>query len=663
MLPNNSRLVRSLDSLPLKTPGVVNDPPTPKNMISKKTLPKILLIILLIVFIFGIGIYVTVIIPAKAVISSLQVVQTSATAVGPYVKSQDLPGIKQQLEKVKTDLATSQSKLSRLGWLSIVPIAKNYYHDGVVGISAGTDLISAGEITIDAIAPYADVIGLKGLATTGDGGKTAQDRINFIVNTLDKLQPKLDAIGQKLASAKASLDTVDPNRYPEEFRGIKIKSQLTQGINLVNQTATLVNDAKPLLASAPYILGIDSPRKYLVLFQNDAEIRGTGGFLTGYAVISVNKGKISTLESNDIYKLDEKFPKRITAPAPILKYMPLVPFWYLRDQNISPDFRVSMETFMPNYKLTGSPDVDGVIAVDTQLLVDLLKVTGPIGAPGLGTFSADQDPRCNCPQVFYELQILAGGEAPVIWDSVSNKIIQAPANYLNRKAFLGPLMYSILANVMAQPKGKVPLLVNTVFNNIQAKHVLLYYLNPQAQTAAESFNIAGRVRDAALDYLMVVDTNFAGAKTNIWVTYKADQKVEIAGDGSVTKTLTLTYSNPQTTAVQITQARNLNGLFRDWIRVYVPKGSQLLSSSGYESGQAVSEDLGKTVYEGFFTLAPGNTHQIILKYKLSAKTKSPYKLLIQKQGGSKTFPYNLSINGRAKPEILLSGDTDVAYPY
>lgn len=639
--------------------------PSPKKT---SLLPKLLLGFLVIILLVGIGGFFLLYLPLKDVAQSAQQVMVSGQAVSGYLKAQDLPGIQNQLVKVKTDLTTTRSKFAKLSWLNVVPLARNYYQDGLAGFSAADDLISAGEVTIEAIAPYADVIGLKGLTTTGDGGKTAQDRINFIVNTLDKLQPQLTNIGEKLSSAQNSLAKIDPNRYPEKIGDLEIKSNLVAGQNLLSQTSTMINTAKPLLASAPYILGVDSPRKYLVLFQNDAEIRGTGGFLTGYAVINIAKGKISTVQSDDIYKLDEKFPKRITAPAPILKYMPLVPYWYLRDQNLSPDFRVSMETFLPNYLLTKSPEVDGIIAVDTQLLVDLLKVTGPIGVSGLGTFSADTDPRCNCPQVFYELQILAGGEAAVVWDSVTGKIVQAPANYLNRKAFLGPMMYSILANVMAQPKGKVPLLVNTIFENIQAKHLLMYFLDPQAQTAAESFNIAGRVRETDGDYLMVVDTNFAGAKTNIWVTYKADQKVTIAADGTVTKTLTLTYSNPQTTAVHITQARNLNGMFRNWLRVYVPKGSQLVDikdakDAGFETGLATGEDLGKTVFEGFFTLTPGNTKQIKLTYTVPFKAASQYKLLIQKQGGSKNFPYQLSLNGRSQPEVILSGDIESAYPY
>lgn len=616
----------------------------------------------LLVFV-GVFSFIFIFLPLKKLKASGEVLKVSVQGMMIQLKSQDLIAAQKQLQTVKADLSATRDDLYKFKWLNLVPFANKYYQDGQHAFNAADEIIAAGDITIEAVAPYADLIGFKGLSSGGDGAKTAQDRITIIINTLDKIGPQLTSVGERLEKASSEISSIDPKRYPEEAAGIKVRSQLETGKNLLRQVSGLITDARPLLESAPYILGANSPRKYLVLFQNDAELRPTGGFLTGYAVISISKGKISTVLSDDIYKLDEKFPKRIPAPAAILKYHPKVPYWYLRDQNLSPDFKVSMDTFMPNYKLTKEPAVDGVIAVDTQLLVDLLGVTGEIGVSGYGNFSAKEDPRCNCPNVFYELQLLAGGEEAVIWDSVSGKIIQAPANYGQRKAFLGPLMYSVLANVMAQPKSKMAELVNTVLTSIQEKHVQMYFMDSRIQSAIEGFNLAGRVTETTGDYLMVVDTNFSGAKTNIWVTYKADQKIEIASDGSVVKTLTLTYSNPQVKAVKITGARNLNGMFRDWLRVYVPKGSELIEAKGYELGQAVGEDLGKTVFEGFFTLAPGNTKIISLKYKLPIKLKSPYQILVQKQGGTKNFPYTISINNKKHPEVILDGDKELSFSY
>jgi hypothetical protein len=612
----------------------------------------------ILIFFIALGLvgFVFVFIPAKGVYGAVKQLESSGAQVATYIKAQDLAGTQKQFAQIKSDLDNLDVKLKPLAWTQVLPVVGHYYKDAGHAVVAANEILAAGNITIDAIAPYADIIGLKGLATTGDGAKTAEDRINFILNTLDKIKPQLNQIGQRLTNARKEMDQIDPSGYPESVRGVKVREKLTLGISLLDQATSLVTDAKPLLESAPYILGLNSPRKYLMIFQNDAELRPTGGFMTAYALISVNKGKISTLASDDIYALDDKFTKNITAPDAILKYLPKVPYWNLRDMNLSPDFKVSMDTFYPNYKLTGSPDVDGIIAIDTQVLVDLLKITGPIGVSGIGNFSAENDKRCNCPQVFYELELFADVEGPVVWDSVSGQIIVKPKNYGERKSFIGPMMYSVLSNVMAQPKSKMGLLFQSGMELIQRKHIQFYFLDKNTQAAVESFNLAGRVTSADQDYLMVVDTNFAGAKTNAWVTYSSDQKIEIGSDGTVTKTLTLTYKNPQQYFQDAKTQLKLNGIFRDWLRVYVPKGSQLVEATGFETGQTTTEDLGKTVFEGFFTLTPLNVKTISFKYKLPFKAKSPLELVIQKQGGSKDFPYTITVNGKKQPELILNSD-------
>lgn len=654
--PVQPSLVRSLGDQELVSEQ--NRPHSQNNFMK-----KLFIIISIIIVVLAAFTYFAVYLPGKSLIASVRQLQATGMQVSTYLKAQDLPGAQQQLVKVGTDLQTVETNMNKFSWAKALPVANNYYADGKHGINAAKEILAAGNVTIDAIAPYADVLGFKGLATTGDGAKTAQDRINFIVNTLDKIKPQLTSIGSHLDVARKEMDQIDPKRYPEKYKDQPVRSQLTQAISLLDQASSVVTDAKPFLESLPYMLGVSSPRKYLVIFQNDAELRPTGGFMTAYAVLSVDKGKISIVQSDDIYALDAKFTKKIAAPDPIKKYLPNVPYWYLRDQNLSPDFKASMDTFFPNYQLTGSPNVDGIIAMDTQVLVDLLKVTGPIGVSGFGTYSAANDPRCNCPQVFYELENFADVEGPVIWDTVSGQIIVKPQNYGTRKSFIGPMMYSILTNVMAQPKSRMGTLFTTMMDLINQKHVQLYFTDSATQKSVETFNLAGRVVSTDNDYLMVVDTNFAGAKTNAWVSYSAVQKIDVSGDGSVTKTLTLTYKNPQQYFQDARTKLKLNGVFRDWLRVYVPKGSKLVEAKGFELGQTTSEDLGKTVFEGFFTLTPLNVKTISLKYTIPMKMSSPYQLLLQKQAGAKDFSYQTSINGKSQPEIILNGDKQLHFTY
>jgi len=659
-LPNQN-LVRQLDGTDLNSEPVSGTKIMSKRN-SKPRVKKILIATAIVIGIFLAFGLIFVLRPAKKMLASVSVLQTLSNEAADALKKQDLGLVNTKLSQIEDQMKVTQADLTGFSWMKIVPFANRYYQDGVYGLSAGGELITASKVAIQAITPYADILGLKGLASTGDGAKTAEDRINFILNTLDKVKPQLEQIGVHLEKAKVELSHIDPNRYPTEFRGMALRPIIVTGISLVDQAAVLTNDARPLLEKSPYLLGMESPRKYLLLFQNDAELRPTGGFMTAYSIVQVHKGKLSIIQSNDIYTLDEKFPGKIAAPQPILKYLPKVPYWYLRDQNLSPDYKVSMDTFYPNYLKTKSPEVDGVVSIDTQVLVNLLKITGPIGVSGFGTYSAENDKRCNCPQVFYELESFADVEGPVVWDSVSGNIVFQPRNYGNRKSFIGPMMQAVMSNVMAQPKSRMGNMFSAAMDLIAAKHIQFYFLDADAQKAAETFNLSGRIRETDKDYLFVVDTNFAGAKTNAWVEYSADLKIE-TGSTENTNTLTLTYKNPQHYFEDPKTKLKLNGVFRDWLRVYVPKGSKLIETKGFETGEGSGEDLDKTVIEGFFTLTPLNTKTITIKYKTPVKSKSPYELLIQKQAGSKAFPYEIIINNKKQPEVILDSDKELLLSY
>ena len=131
-------------------------------------------------------------------------------------------------------------------------------------------------------------------------------------------------------------------------------------------------------------MGKDAPRQYLLLFQNDAELRPTGGFWTAYGILKVDKGKVTPVASDDIYSLDAKLKSTIPAPRPILAYHINVPYLNIRDMNISPDFPTAIDTMLPYFQKVNSDKFDAVIGIDTQVLVDFVKVLGRVGVPWLG---------------------------------------------------------------------------------------------------------------------------------------------------------------------------------------------------------------------------------------------------------------------------------------
>ena len=599
--------------------------------------------------------FLIVFIPGLIVLTRVQAVYQESLGLMEATKGKDLKLISQRITSSKEKLKALDRSLTPLAWTRFIPFLGNYEADAVHLVKAGEAGTEAAEIIVKAIEPYADIIGFAGGVEDGGGEKTAEDRINFIVNTLDKVAPEIEKVGAKMTIVKNEINQINPNRYPEQVRGQKIREPLKAMITLIDQTATLTSEAKPIFDVSPWLLGIEEKRTYLVIFQNDGELRPTGGFLTAYAILEVEKGKVKPILSEDIYAADARFKKRIDAPEVIVKYLtPNIPYWNLRDMNLSPDFKVSMETFMENFQGTTSYEFDGVIAVDTEVLVRLLNALGPIGVPEWGNFSTEPDSRCDgCPQVVYALELLA--------DKPVSELRAA------RKAFIGPLMHSIIANAMGSPKEKIPSLFEAVFSSVMEKDVLFYFPEEKAQAAMESFNIAGRLHDYQGDYFHLNDCNFGGAKANMFIEEKVTQKIEKQGDGSIVKTVTVEYRNPSPHSKGCDLESGglcLNAPYRNWFRLYVPKGSELLESQGSEVEVKTYEELGKTVFEGYYgkeapLFTDGGLTRLVFKYKLPFKVEAgDYQLLIQKQPGTSGHQYVIEA-GRQKEEFELKQDKEI----
>lgn len=597
------------------------------------------------------------VIPGFVVYGKAMQLKKSAGALIAAAKTQNLVEIEKEIGNSKKSLKSLKSAYVLISWTKFIPLLGTYTRDFGHALNAGLYGLEAGEIVLSAIGPYADILGFNGQQQeAGDGAKTAQERIDFIVKSIPDLVPKIDQISAKVSQAKTELDKINPEHYPVRLGKNEIRAKIKTGLDLFDETAAFVTNGKPLLEVAPYLLGIEGERRYLVLFQNDKELRPTGGFMTAYSIMKVDQGRFDPVSSSDIYNLDAKYKASLPAPAPIVKYLKgpyvLSPNLRLRDLNWSPDFSQSMKLFAEEAAKVGLKDVDGIIGVDTQVLVYLLDALGKIGVPGFGNFSTEIEPKCNCPQVIYELESFADTEGPIVWDPAgTGKIIYAPPNYDNRKKIIGPLMNSILANALGQPKDRLPKLFEAAFKSLTEKHVVFYLFDANAQAAVEAFNIAGTLKDYDGDFLHINDANLGGRKSNLYVTQEVEQEI-VVNKGVVEKIVTITYKNSEK------HDGWLNSVLPNWVRIYVPKGSTLISFDGVEDQAEPYEDLGKTVFAGFFKLRPEGISKVTLKYQLPLKTKGDLNLLIQKQPGTDAPLYRIKI-GKKEDEFFLKTDKEL----
>lgn len=589
-----------------------------------------------------------------------QKVQSVYKNLEPVITNNELTDVdkfKSDFEIAKNSVIELKNSYKIISWMKFTPILGKYIDDLGNGLEGAKYLVDAGDSAFVALGPLLDELGFTD-GEVGTSEKSAQERIDFVVNSIPELLPKLDIIIENVKKAESKFDEINPNDYPEMFNGILVREKIKNGLEMFNKVSEYIISSKPILESAPYLLGVDEQKEYFVLFQNDKELRPTGGFLTAYSVMNVKNAKFEPVTSDDIYTLDSKYKPNLPAPQPIVDLIKgpyiLSKNIRLRDLNYSPDFKEAMNLFTSEASNLGLDEVDGIIAVDTHLLVNILDVIGEIGVPGFGNFSTKTDPRCNCPQVIYELESFADVEGPIIWDPLTGKIILRPPNSDNRKKIIGPLMNSILANSLAQPKEKIPDLINAIFKSLSEKHVLFYMYDQTVQKAVEDFGIAGTIeRNYGGDYLHISDSNLGGRKSNLYAKSEVEQDISINKEGIIEKTVVIKYKNSEK------HDGWLNSVLPNWVRVYVPKGSKLIEVTGLEKQYQIAEDLNKTVFSGYFSLRPEGVSTLTFKYSLPFKKgQDDMKMLIQKQPGTDAILYTVR-SLKSEEEFLLNTDKEI----
>ncbi|MEI6040408.1 MAG: DUF4012 domain-containing protein [Candidatus Berkelbacteria bacterium] len=392
---------------------------------------------------------------------------------------------------------------------------------------------------------------------------------------------------------------------------------------------------------------------YLVLFQNNAEMRPAGGFIGSFAIVTFDNYKIKKIDFNtNIFKLDNAY----TAKTQVVPPTPLAIIaqnrWALRDSNFAVDFPTAAQNVQWFYaqetKDALNPQdmgqkVDGVIAINASLLQDFLRLTGPINMEKYDiTISADN---------FFE--VLAQKIEKEYFNDLSAQGENEP------KTILKDMMPIVMARATDLPKAK---LIKFGLDALNQKLVLFQSNNAGIQQAILNNNWGGEIQDTKSDYLAINNANITdlamqkngGAKTSLKIKESIDYKVEsdeagLVGRLSLTRSHTGSYAWP-------------DGVNVNWTRILVPQGTELiraeLNGQDIKDKVEVGSESGKTVFGLWINTAPQTSNVLNLTYKLPIPT-SNYSLLVQKQPGntgdqlSATFKDAVLYNGWFNEDLSL----------
>ncbi len=487
--------------------------------------------------------------------------------------------------------------------------------------------------------------------------ETLTARIVFLQEQIQNTLPYLD-------EASRSIKKIKIESLPAEMQDIF--AQLKDYLPKI--TESLANLEEVLLVLED-VLGHEQEKRYLVLFQNNNELRATGGFIGSFALLDIYQGQIKHLEipRGGTYDLTAGQVAKIKAPKALSLINPYFNIW---DANWWPDFPVSAQKIMWFYQNFGGSTVDGVIAMNADVLKALLEVLGPQSMPE------------------YNVVITADNLFEVIQDEVElnyDKETNEPKAII---ADLAPLLLDQLLKNSEHQKE----IVSTLVGQLANKNIQMYLEDDAAQEKIRQFAWTGETLKSQKDYLQLVNTNIAGGKTDNDIYQSIDHQAEILPNGEIINTVKVTRTNKG-------QANNplsgMDGGNVSYMRFFVPKGSEFIESVGFDtlannyfqnspeatlidkdleteeaskmldaaSQTEIFSSLDKTVFANWLALKPGETKTVAIKYKLPFKINSidplvnnwwtkfwrgdvfldNYSLLIQGQAGAKNTLFNSSV--------------------
>lgn len=538
-----------------------------------------IIIAVVVVIIVCVGVFA---VTARAALNDAQMIVSQAEVLKSQLKTGDKNGSEQTAETISASAADMHTQTSNPVWYiaSVVPV----YGSDISTVQALAGV--ADDLCANALVPATKKLPSLDMSKLFSNGKI----------DVDSVQALCDAAGVADAAVQRSSDTVSglSDTHFDQINGPlgKLKQWLPMGA----KATALASEFKPVVSD---MLGGNGKRTYLLVAQNNAELRSTGGFPGSWSTLVLDNGKISLGSSEAIgdavpdlsepVKLSKKekklFSKRVG-------YIP-------GDSGQIPDFSRAAKIWSQIWKKDGNVSIQGVIALDPVFLQDMLKLVGGVNVGGV---------------------TVDGSNAASILLNESYKTMPVEQT----DAFFAAVAAKAFQKIMngLGPVDKTEL-IKTVSNDIDSGRFLVWAKNSQEQAALKDAGCTGELsEDTTQPVLGVYTTEFCWSKISWYLSVKTDVGQGVKNsDGTTSYDVTVTYKNNLTKdelsgLVEYVYGNNPNkrskGDMIDFIYLVAPAGGSIsnvkatgyfgpyhtVNFSGYVDGKENDRTMAKSTYKG-----------------------------------------------------------------
>ncbi|MBT3413156.1 MAG: DUF4012 domain-containing protein [Candidatus Jacksonbacteria bacterium] len=511
----------------------------------------------------------------------------------------DFSDVSAGLDALEKALHTTEKRIAE--WKNI-PGLKIHSDSAFAYLEAGFESVQLGRKAIAS----AETI-LEPLSDT----TLSEEKYSLVLTNVYTNKQELEELKDDISELRKNIESIDVS-----VAWSSVQDTHKKIVHTIGRVDTAYRKGLNLLEIGLPLMGVPESHEYLLLLQNNAELRPTGGFIGTYGRLVMNNGEIETLFTDNVYTLDDPASKYLKIPSPWpYKYFNNQPYWYLRDSNWSPHFPDAARQAISLYQQEGGEGgIDTVVAITPEFTKDVLSIIGDITI----------DDTVYTPENFFE----------IVESHVARDYETEGLRVYDRKEIINTLVQAARKKIVKEASVEtLTKIAQAALVNIDERHILLFSNNADIQQGLQLRNWAGEVNeDVVGDYIMVIDTNLGSLKTDPFVERTLAYSLISDEKGKLQGKLDITYKNTASFTWKTTR-------YRTYTRVYVPKGSLFVDVEGNETNLNITSEYNKTVFGTFISIEPGEEETLTYMYTLPEEVadyiqKVQYSLLVQKQSGT-----------------------------
>ncbi len=578
--------------------------------------------------IFLIALTYFVIYPIVGTVIGLLLINSSVKNISTSILEIDRTQSSQEIESLEKNISRVGQSVDQMYWIFQI-LGKNELYDNTTQLVLGAQYTAQGaKQLVDAVYPLTQYMqDFEPAIDFQTSTPTTTREYRTYLEEIEKNSYKLEEADYRISLASEIITNLNTTVFPKA-----LQDKIIEFKEIIAQIEEGTESFKAVNSFLPDLLGVNERKRYLILFQNEGEIRSTGGWLTSYGIVGVEGGQIRELFVDDIYNADGTLKiqnKRSTPPRSMSNALEITN-WPFSLVNWYPDLADTLTEAEPFISELGKgSSLEGLITIDVSFVKELLERWGGIEVPG-------------------ETELITS-------ENLDSKIFQMHEEFVpgstQKTTFLANLANEIVKKLLSMNIADLMGMADIFEKTLDEKHLQATFKNKDAYNFFSSRNWANSMSNKYNDAPIAIDWNWGGNKANLYLDKNYSLTINIKDEDTIDFIYSINVENTSTENVYP------EGDYINYQRIYIPPQAKILRINGIENNEySVYRESGFKVIGGWFNTPINSINTLDISYRIEREDgDSNFPIVIQeqnaffdinlfKQPGEKKFAYKLDIS-------------------